>query len=392
VGTADPFVAYGQLREAGDGVHHDERTGTWWLLRHADVAAAARDHARFSSVDALPSRGTPDGAAAQRAAAIRAAQGRSLLFSDPPVHTQLRALLSRAFTARATEQMRPTVVRLAQELVEGLEAGSEVDLVERVASPLPVTVIAEMLGVPASQRPQFAVWSDAVTVSASPMASPEVRERLVPDVVAFNAYMAEVVEERKATPGDDLISALLAAEIDGERLNDAQVAGMGVLLLTAGNETTRTLIANAVDALLSHPDQLDRLQGDPSLAASAVEEVLRFAPPVHMFFRRTTEEVRYGDTTVPADAHVMLMVAAANRDPREFPDPEVFDIGRDPNRHVAFGYGVHFCMGAPLARQEAQVVLPMLFERFPDLAPGAAPPERLHQSHAPGFKTYPVQL
>lgn len=389
--VGEPHATYEALREAGDGVHRHEATGMWMLLRHADVSTAARDHARFSSVDALPAS-TATGPFAEKMAQLRSGVTRSLLFSDPPLHTKLRALFSRAFTPRAVERLRPMVDQLAADLVAALPAGEEVDLVERLAAPLPVAVIAEMLGVPVSDRAQFSTWSDAVTVAGSPVASQEAREHALPEVIEFNAYMRKIVADRKAAPGEDLLSALLAAEVDGDRLADEEVAGLGVLLLTAGNETTRTLIANAVDALLAHPDQFERLREDPTLVAGAVEEVLRFSPPVHLFFRRTTEEIRFGDTVVPPDARTMLMVASANRDHREFPDPHRFDITRTPNRHQSFGYGIHVCVGAPLARQEAIAILPRLLERFPKLTHGDAPAQRLAESHAPGFKTYPVKL
>ena len=370
------------LRERGDGVHQDPADGLWTILRFADVSSAMRDHARFSSEGLSNSEG-------DRIAEV--STPRNVLFSDPPTHTHLRALISRAFTPRATRQLRPHIDFVANELFSRI-IDPEMDLVAQLAAPLPVTVIADLLAIPDQDRSSFSRWSDAATVLVSPVASDDAKAAARPLVSEFNRYVRTLVAERRNEAGDDVLSNMVQAEADDNQLTDREAADMALLLIAAGNETTTALIANGVDALLAHPDQLDRLRSDHALVDSAIEEVLRFAPPVIMVFRRAVQDVQIGETVVPRGAYVALDIEVANRDPREFNDPDSFDVGRDPNRHLTFGGGPHFCLGAPLARLEAEVAILQLLERYPALAAGSSKPVRLPFSHASGFSSYPVRL
>lgn len=386
----DAAARYDALRESGDGVYYDEEVRAWTVTRYGDVSSAFRDHKRFSSVDPMPK---PEGRVAEMMA--QRPHQRGVLLDDPPVHTQMRALFNRAFTPRAVQRMRDTIVELTEgcldKMAAAFAAGEEVDIVDTLASPLPLSVIAEMLGVPYTDLPRLARWSDAATAFFTPIVSQEVREQLIPEIMAFNGYMTEVVADHKRSPKEDIVSDLLAAEVDGDRLTDGEVVSLSYLMLAAGNETTRTLITNAVETLLTHPDQVALLKERPDLTPSMVEEVLRIAPPPHAIFRRSTEDIAYEQSTIPGGSSVMLNIASANRDPRTFSDPERFDITRESNRHLTFGFGIHFCIGAPLARLEAQEALGRLFRRFPGIGIGETAPERLIESQIPGYRHFYVK-
>ena len=371
------------LREQDEGIHQDPSGDGWMLLRHADVSAVLRDHGRFSSEGLLPQKRTQSDREPQPSG--------NVIFSDPPTHTYLRGLISRAFTPRATKQLKPRIEALTAELLDATDH-ENVDLVAQLAAPLSVTVIAELLAIPAEDRASFSRWSDALAVAVSPVGSEDARAEAAPLVSDFNRYVRGLVAERRRHPGPDMLSSLLEAEADGRRLSDREAAEMALVLIAAGNETTTALISNGVDTLLAHPDQLNRLRNDHRLIGSALEEVLRFSPPVRMVFRRAVQDVTIGSAIIPRGSYVTLDIEAANRDPREFPDPASFDIARDPNRHLTFGAGIHFCVGAPLARLEAEVALLHLLETYSQLQPGTMAPTRVPFSHATGFSSYPVQL
>lgn len=381
---ADPHVALRRLREMGSGVCFHPQTGAWLVLRHADVSTVLREPARFSSQwpGRVPGQQIPDDVAVTMRA--------SMLFADPPLHTRLRGLVSRAFTPRTVEALRPKVAAYAHHLLDAMKPGEEVDFVDAFAAPLPVEVIAEMLGVPGDDREQFMRWSDASALVAAPKLPPGVRERALAESAQFFSYLHAIVRDRRRSPAGDMISSLVQVEFDGERLSDHDVVAMAHLLLAAGNETTRTLLSNAVALLLSHGDQLRRVREDPLLVPSMIDEVLRFEPPVQMTFRIAAQDVTLGDQTVPAGAPLLVSIAAANRDPRVFPDPERFDVGRSPNRHLAFAMGIHRCLGAPLATLEAEVTLPVLLERLPDLRLGDTPPTLRPDALTRGYASLPV--
>jgi cytochrome P450 len=366
--VADPYPYYRLMRER-DPVHWNASVRTWFLTRHADVNELLRDD-RFSSdrtlseryVEPPPGRGRP---------------ARSMLVVDPPDHTRLRNLVSNAFTPRMVERLRPRIESIAADLVEGLASGGpEADLIARFAYPLPVIVIAELLGVPARDREQFQEWSAVVVRGLDPFVDSETQEAVFDARDALIAYLRRIIAERRLEPVDDLITAMIAASEQGDFLSEGELVAMCNLLLVAGHETTVNLIGGGTLALLRNPDQLVRLRREPALARAAVEELLRYAPPVQWTGRVATAELELGGRRIAPHQSVIGILAAANRDPEVFDDPDRLDIGRDPNPHVSFGRGIHFCLGAPLAKLEAQVALPMLLERFPDLRLAGEPEPR----------------
>jgi cytochrome P450 len=287
-----------------------------------------------------------------------------MLNSDPPVHTRLRALVSQAFTARRVEALRPRITAIAERLLESIPRDGGVDLIEAFAFPLPITVIAELLGVPAEDQPRFREWT---TTLLSPPKSTNL-EPLRQTAVQMQQYFQGFLARRRAEPCDDLTSALLAAEEQGDRLTPIELASMLFLLMVAGHETTVNLIANGVWALLRHPDQLERLRADPSLIERAVEEMLRYCGPVrHTTSRFALQDTEFLGQLIPAGEMIMASVLSANHDPDQFEEPGRFDITRTPNRHLAFGAGIHFCVGAPLARMEAMIAINLLLKRLPGL-------------------------
>ncbi len=357
----NPYPAYARLRGAAP-VLREPRTGSWMLFDYESVKRALTDHAAFSSVVSPPGS--------------RTAQW--LIFSDPPRHTKLRALVTRAFTSRAVANLEPRIREIADSLLDRTAERGEMDLVGDFSVPLPLMVIAELLGAPVGDWPRFRAWSDAIMgLSYAVAGSPEA-ERAVAHFVAVHeemrAYLAVLANERRTRPADDLLTRLVEAEVDGARLSDDELLGFFQLLLLAGHETTTNLIDNAVLSFLEHPDQLARLRQSPALWPSAIEEVLRYRSPVQTMFRVTTRDAELRGQRIPAGSLVMPMIGSANRDAAQFADPDRFDVARDPNPHVAFGHGIHFCVGAPLARLEARVALPVLIERLPGLALASAEP------------------
>ncbi len=293
---------------------------------------------------------------------------RPFLFMDPPDHTRLRGLVNKAFTPRVVERMRENVQAIVDELVESVAAKGEIEVIEDLAYPLPVRVICEMLGVPAEDHAQFREWSHAVARGLDPdfVLPPEFLANRQQVFEQLQEYFGGLIAKRRADPRDDLISALIAAENEGQVLSEMELMTTCGLLLIAGHETTVNLIANGVLALVRNPEQLERLREDPSLTRTAVEEVLRFDPPVQMTARIATADIDVSGVTFKKGQLAILLLAAANRDPAQFTDPDRFDIGREDNRHLAFGMGIHFCVGAPLARVEGQIALDAFAQRFND--------------------------
>lgn len=287
-----------------------------------------------------------------------------MLNSDPPVHTRLRSLVSQAFTSRRVEGLRPRILAIAQRLLDELQPRGSGDLLEAFAFPLPITVIAELLGVPGEDQDLFREWT---TTLLSPPGSRNL-EPIRKTAVQLQQYFQGFLARRRAEPRDDLTSALLAAEEQGDRLTPVELTSMVFLLMVAGHETTVNLISNGVWALLRHPEQLERLRAAPSLIEPAVEEMLRYCGPVrHTTSRFVLQDADFLGHTIPAGEMIMASVLAANHDPEQFTEPERFDITRTPNRHLAFGSGIHFCVGAPLARMEAMIAINLLLERLPRL-------------------------
>ncbi len=341
-------------------VLRDEASETWHVFRYDDVERVLTDHATFSS-------GSGFGDPTAPVASEREGIGASMVATDPLYHRQLRGLVSRAFTPKTVGQLRPRIEGLARGLLDAIQPRGEMELIHDFASPLPIAVIAALLGVPLERRADFKRWSDAL-VSGQAGNGGDVRHGPEWATQEMTTYFRAVLADRRRQPTQDLIGDLLTAEIDGRRLTEAELIGFCQLLLVAGNETTMNLIANAIICFDEHPEAVARLRREPELMPSAIEEVLRYLPSVWLPLpRRVTTEVELGGRRVPRGAAVFPWLVSANRDERQFPDPDRFDIARTPNRHRTFGHGIHTCLGAPLARLEAAIALPMLLERLPDL-------------------------
>lgn len=300
----------------------------------------------------------------------------SFLTLDPPDHTRLRGLVSKAFTPRRIEELRPRMWEIVDRLLASAKETGTMDVVADLAFPLPVLMISEMLGVPADDVDEFKEFSAAAARSLDPEFAipPDVLEQSRAVAARAEAYFLDLVARRRKTPGDDLITALLTAEEEGDRLTESELLNTLALLLVAGHETTVNLIANGVLAFARHPDQFTRLGGDPSLIRPAVEEILRFDPPVQADSRLLLEEVELSTGIVPQYEQPILLLPAANRDPGHFNEPDSFDIGRVDNRHLSFGFGIHHCLGAPLARAEAQVAFSALVREFANIEVCTEPP------------------
>jgi hypothetical protein len=364
------------LRER-DPVHHDEVLQRWLLTRHDDVDALLRDR----SLSADPRKGTPG----TFMTAFVSPNGRepSILFLDPPEHTRLRGLVSKAFTARAIEQAAPRIREIVDELLDAVADGEGFDLIEAFAGPLPTIVIAEMLGVDPADRLDFKRWSDDGVMSFDPLLSAELRERVAASSAEQEAYFRRAIAERRASPRADLISSLIAVEDEGGRLSDDELVTMCGLLLAAGNVTTTDLIGNGTLALLRHPDELRKLRDDPSLIKNAVEEMLRYDPPVTETGRIPLAGTEFRGCPIGGGESLVPVMAAANHDPEVYPEPHRFDITRADTHHHSFGGGVHFCLGAPLARLEAQIAIGALVARVPRLR---LADETLEYRRIPGFR------
>ncbi len=353
---ADPYPYYRRMRER-DPVHWNDTLRIWFLTRHADVATLLRDD-RFSADRTRSERFRPPPPHRRR-------PGRSMLVLDPPDHTRLRNLVNKAFTPRMVERLRPRVEAITAEILSRLQDAGGFDLVTNFAYPLPVIVIAEMLGVPATDRAAFQEWSAVLVRGLDPLVSEEEQEKVFDARDALLEYLRGVLAERRREPQEDMLTRLIAAEENGDILSEGELLAMCNLLLVAGHETTVNLIGNGALALLENPDQLDRLRRDPDLIKTGVDELLRYTSPAQWTGRVAACEVEIGGRTIQPTQTVIGILGAANRDPEVFPDPDRLDLGRQPNPHLAFGRGIHFCLGAPLAHLEAEVAMPMLLERFP---------------------------
>ena len=363
---ADPYPTYASLRSSAPVYRAalPDGRGVWLITRYEDVLAVLKDK-RF--VKDWRGALTPEQLAqVPPIPEVMKPLSQNMLDTDPPDHERLRALVSKAFTPRLIERLRPRVQAISDGLLDAVQDRGEMDLIDDYAFPLPITVIAELLGVPAEDRNNFREWSDA---AVSGNASQEYMEEiLIPHMQAFTDYLRALFEEKRANPGDDLVSALVRAEEAGDRLSEDELLGMVFLLLVAGHETTVNLIGNGVLALLQHPDQLRKLKEDPSLIKPAIEELLRYDGPVETSTERfAREDVEIGDQVIPRGEMVLVVLAAADHDPERFSDPDELDITRTDNRHLAFGKGIHHCLGAPLARMEGQIAISTLLRRMPNL-------------------------
>ena len=329
-------------------VFYDERTHLWQVFCYEDVSAVITDYNRFSS---------------QAFGVTGSFLKDTLVAKDPPDHRKLRNLVNQAFTPRAVARLSDYITQITQELLDQVRPQGKMDIVSDFAFPLPAKVIAELLGVPSEDWNIFQRWA-RVDSSDPNLARQEAGRSMQEEM---SDYFSKLLEERRRAPREDLISALSTAEVDGERLSEYELVKFCTLLLAAGQETTKNLIANAIVCFTDYPDRMERLIREPALMPTAIEEVLRYLPPVWFLFRQTRTDVELAGQHIPANQLVLAWTASANRDPAQFPDPDRFDIGREPNRHLAFGHGIHFCVGAPLARLEARIALPMMLEQLRNL-------------------------
>jgi cytochrome P450 len=380
---ADPYPMYHRLRSQ-DPVHQSP-LGFWVLTRYEDVVASLRDprlakEAIAAFVAARFGREIPG-------------MGLSMLDRDPPDHTRLRSLVSKAFTPRVVETLRPRIQQVVDDLLARVEGTGSMDLIEQFAYPIPVIVICEMLGVPVEDHQQFKSWgldiARGLDATLLPIDS-DVGPRSMSARRALSDYFRELIARRRASPRADLLSGLIVAEEAGDKLNEEELLATCILLLVAGHETTVNLIGNGTLALLRNPDQLRLLRENPGLIGSAVEELLRYDGPVQRSARIPSEDVTIGGRTIGKGEMVMPFIGAADRDPAQFPDPDRLDITRTDNRHIAFGWGIHFCLGAPLARVEGQIAINALVQRLPRLALATEAPEHRLSLTLRGLKTLPV--
>ena len=357
---SDPYPLFHRLRTE-DPVHWEADLEFWALTRYADALYALREDSLLSS--AIHDSPRPGG--------VGLSSARWFVFLDPPRHTRLRALVHSAFTPQVVEGLRARIQAIVDELLDRAAEAGRLDLIADLGFPLPAIVIAELLGVPAEDRAQFRAWSaDLAAAGGLVRMAADGAERLSrarAGGAALNAYFRDIIRERRRAPRDDLVSRLTGVQSAEGTLSEEELVDTCALLLFAGHETTTNLIGNGMLALLRHPDELSRLRADPSLIGSAVEELLRYDSPVQMRVRVARETVEIGGRRIAKGQRVLILVGAANRDPARFPDPDRLDIARPDNRHLAFGHGIHFCTGAPLARLEGAIAIRRLLRRFPRL-------------------------
>ena len=384
---ADPYPFYRRLREK-EPVHQSPM-GFWVLTRYDDCVAVLRDQ-RFGREEFQQMLTSVYGDDTEKPQLPR-----SMLFRDPPDHTRLRALVSKAFTPRMIETMREHIQGIVDRLLDRVQDAGRMDVMEDLAYPLPVTVICEMLGVPVSDHGSIRGWSADIARSLDAIGLPsdqDIVERGRKSRRALADYFRRLVPERRARPQHDLLSGLLAAEEQGDKLSQDEVIAMCLLLFIAGHETTVNLIGNGTLALLRHPEQMRRLRAEPALIGNAVEELLRYDSPVQRTARITSTDAEVAGQPMPKGTMVITALGAANRDPAQFPDPDVLDVTRKDPRHISFGFGIHFCLGAPLARVEGQLALGTLLRRFPKLALAEDNPEWRESSVLRGLKRLNVSF
>jgi cytochrome P450 len=374
--TANPYLLYRRLREH-DPIYWDEAAQSWVLTRHSDVVAILRDSRLSAERFMLDTSWLPEDMKETLGPPIHALT-RQMLFRDPPDHTRLRGLVSKAFTPRVLEAMRPRIQGIVDELLDAVQGDGGMEVVQAFAFPLPAIVIAQMLGVPSEDREQFVQWTHDFGSLLSGV-NLELQDviRALYGVSEFMDYFRDIIRQRRTAPKDDLMQAMIAAEEQGDRLSEEELLGNCVLLLAAGHGTTTHLISNGLLALLHNPDQMRALKDDPGLIASAVQELLRYDSPVQATSRLAKEDMTIGDKRVQAGQDVLMCLGAANHDPAVFVSPDRLDLRRQENRHVAFGHGIHYCLGAPLARIEGEIAFNTLLRRLPNPRLTTEAPERM---------------
>lgn len=388
----NPYPLYHQLR-SDDPVHWCEPLNTWILTRYSDVMFSIQHDPRLTServnplIDRLPPSVQAD------VQPLREHLLSWMQHYEPPHHTHLRSLVSKAFTSRMLEAQRARTQDIVDNLINSVKTNpinehrkeynhgrgeAHMDVIRDFASPLPVTLITEMLGVPELDRAPFQQWTIDITgfLAGLPSNLEDVARRAQRSVLELNEYLRDIFLQRQQHPEEDLISALVTVEEEGNKLSEVELFGMCVFLLVAGHHTTTGMIANGLLALIHHPDQFQKLKADPALVSTAVEELLRYDSPIQFLSRYSTQDFELGDKLIRQGQKLWAMLGAANRDPEQFTNPDQVNIRRTKNRHLAFGFGIHFCLGAPLARMEGQIALNTLLRRLPDLRLADITPER----------------
>jgi cytochrome P450 family 109 len=349
-------------------VYYDEKTHIWHIFRYEDVNQAITDYNHFSS---------------RIMGIITPLMKDTLITQDPPEHRKLRNLVNQAFTPRAVAHRTELIRRITQEQLDEVKSQGRMDIIPDLAFPLPAKVIADMLGVPSEDWDIFRRWASTDLSTGQQGDAQSTRNEI-------SEYLARLLVERRRDSQDDLVSALSVAEVDGERLSEQELVNFCFLLLVAGQETTKHLLANTILLLTEYPEAMAQLVSEPALAPSAIEEVLRYLSPAWMVLRQARTDVEMGGQHIPANSIVIAWLTSANHDESQFPDPERFDIRREPKQHIAFGHGIHFCIGAPLARLETQVALPMILAQLHDLQRVKEIPIRVNDSSVFMLNTLPV--
>lgn len=366
---ADPYPILRALREQ-DPIHWSDAIGGWVLTRYDDIVATFKDTTHYSNEGRLAravEHLSPE-SRAQLKTFEEHYRTKGLLHSDPPDHTRLRALVTKAFTPRVVEAMQPRIRAIANELLDVVQPRGEMEAIRDLAVTLPITVLAEIMGMPDSDKMIFKEWADALLAfQGVNNPSEDILQLAQRTLIEIRAYLADMVRERRRHSGNDLVSQLVAAESEGDKLSESELINTCITLLVAGHETSTSLIGNGLYTLLRHRDQLQLLQNDSSLLPSAVEEILRYESPVSRQPRLMKADTVLAGTKIGRGEMVFQMLNSANRDPAYFSEPDKFDIRRQKNRHIAFGLGIHFCVGAPLARAEANIVFQLILQRFPNI-------------------------
>jgi len=386
---ANPYPIYQLLRTAMPVFRTP--IGVWLISRYADGDAILKDK-RFATVDLQRIGEAGQLPSTEVLKAARETMGLTMLFMDPPRHGRIRGLVNKAFSPRMIESLRPRIQQIADQLISQFDTNSEVDLISQFAYPLPVIVIAEMLGIPAEDRDLFRRWTGDLAPLIDFVQDMAIVERAMKAMEETRDYFVRLVDARRKSPREDLVSALIAAEEKGDRLTLDEMLANIVLLLGAGHETTANLIGNGILALMRNRQEFDKLRHDPSLTRSAVEECLRYDSPVQATARRTLEEVQIGGLTIPADTHVIVLIGACNRDPAQFPNPDSFEVARKDNEHLAFGGGIHYCLGANLARVEGEIAIRSLIDKFPTMKPAGDQCQYRDMFNLRGLKALPVHF
>ena len=353
----DPYPTYARLKKK-DPIHWSRLIKCWIVSTHRDVDSTLRDHKRFAN----DFRSAQDQLTAEQVNEVH-----SMLYLDPPDHTRLRSLVSQAFTKGAIDAIYPRIEKIVDDLLNQVSGQKRFDAMEALAYPLPTIVISEMLGIPPEDRARFREWSDDLAGSLEPGLNPIELQAINESLEALTEYFDTIIKSRQAEPRDDLVTSLISAEEEGEKLSHQEVLRTLTLLLVAGNETTKNLIGNGLLALLRQPDQLAKVHASPELIPSAIEELLRYDSPVQMDSRVALEEVKMGGKNINIGQEVVCLIGSANRDPEAFPDPDKLVIDREPHSHVSFGRGIHHCLGAQLAQVEGHVALRKLVDRYPHI-------------------------